>query len=146
MKFHAKRRLVKLSLVVLAVWPLLHIALVRSTGISPWRGFGWAMYTVPVLAVEVGFRPLEGQPGETTRGGKEAAVRALKRYLKHYQALGGYASADHLARTVFAAYPGYERIEISVKQHALDRKTARIVEHRNERLRYRRDGEVERVP
>jgi len=91
MEYRTKQRVVKVGLVILAIWPLIHIGVVHSTGLSPWRGFGWAMYTVPVLKVDVGVRHLEGDVGQPTRKGTDRVVQSLKRYVKRYQALGANA-------------------------------------------------------
>jgi hypothetical protein len=143
MTFRTKKRIVQGTLLVLLVWPLLHIIVVRSTGISPWRGFGWGMYTVPVLPVQVGVSPLEGTT-EQAKQGQEEMVQAIKMYLKRYQALGGLAKPDAVAHSVFEAYPGLKLIEINVTQHKLDHSTARVVEDRADKFRYRRGAGLQK--
>ena len=145
MRYQTKQRIIKAGLVALALWPLLHILVVRSTGISPWRGFGWGMYTVPVLEVDLAVNPLEGVYAESTEEGQATVIEEMKRYIRAYQALGSNARPDDIAESVFAAYPGLQLIEIEVIQHALDRKTARIVEDRHNQFRYRRGKGLETI-
>ena len=146
MSFRTKQRIVKAILVVLALWPLIHLVVVHSTGLSPWRGFGWGMYTVPVLNVDVRIRHIEGHSGQPAPESRAATERAAQGYLKRYQALGAHAKPDQLAKTVFATYPGFKVIEIVIKQNTLDRETAHIVEYRSDQFRYRNHGEVVRIP
>ena len=42
-----KRRLVAAGLLLFALWPPLHFALVRRYDVDPWKLFGFAMYSVP---------------------------------------------------------------------------------------------------
>ncbi len=63
MSIHAKTRVVVTGLCVLAVWPLMHAVVVRVTGLSPWEGFGWAMYCVPPRVINTIFIALDdGRP------------------------------------------------------------------------------------
>ena len=79
-------------------------------------------------------RPLElMQGGDTTE-------QATKQYMKRYQALGKNAKPDQVADSVFSAYPSFRLIEVNVRQNVLDRKTAHIVEGRQDQFRYRRNG------
>jgi len=150
MKLTTKQRIVKVGLAILAVWPLIHIGVVHKTGISPWRGFGWGMYTQPVLDVRVGLRSLEADPSSKpspTPAAKAALLEEMKAYIKHYQALGANAKPGRIARAVLIAYPHFRSFEINTSQYALDTKTALIVEDRSDRFTYRRstNGDAELV-
>ena len=151
MKLQTKQRIVKVSLAILAIWPLVHIGVVHKTGISPWRGFGWGMYTEPVLDVQVGLRPLEADPGgktPPTPEAKAALIEEMKAYVKRYQALGANAEPDRIASAVRIAYPHLKSFEVHAKQYAIDTKTALVVEDRSDRFTYLRseDGDAELVP
>ena len=53
MTLQAKKRIVIALLLVLAIWPLVHRLLVQTSGLSPWKGAGWAMYCVPGRSIIV---------------------------------------------------------------------------------------------
>lgn len=140
--FHSKRRIVAVGLAVLAIWPLVHIGVVRLTGISPWRGFGWGMYTQPVFDVRVGVKALEAGPGAPAPVAEDArvVVEEIKGYIKRFQALGPNARPDRAAQAVARAYPHLKRFAITAEQNALDRESARITEGCLGRFTYRRDA------
>ena len=151
MRFRTKQRIVKISLAILAVWPLIHIGVVHKTGISPWRGFGWGMYTEPVLDVQVELRPLEADASSKpspTQAEQAALLGEMKNYIKRYQALGANAKPGRIANAVLSTYPHFRSFEINAFQYALDNKTALIVEDRSDRFTYRRspNGDAELVP
>jgi len=51
-----KSRIVHLGLALVAVWPLVHMTLVRRFDVSPWKLAGWGMYATPrfdLLGMEI---------------------------------------------------------------------------------------------
>ena len=48
-----KRSLVHVFLLVLAVWPAVHIGLVLRYDVNPWKLAGWGMYSAPQLPAYV---------------------------------------------------------------------------------------------
>jgi len=141
MRFTTKRSLIMTMLTVLAVWPLVHRVLIPWLDISPWKGFGWAMYCVPerVVLIEVTTWPTDRFPlDEVDLNVSPALVRAHGLAIRRRQVLGRWAPPDALARAILAGQPTLSRIEIAIEERGLDRKTARIVVTGGTRFEYDR--------
>ena len=54
MSLRAKQYVLAGLLLLLALWPLAHRALVVRYRVDPWRLFGWAMYCTPKLPLNSG--------------------------------------------------------------------------------------------
>ena len=124
-----KRRIVKVLLVALALWPLAHFALVLRFGVDPWKLFGWAMYSVPgaMKTVRVIELSRDGGAREVTRAVQgEAVWRVVSRYRVLRQSLGDLASPEATARRILALRPDWEGVALPVLSLALDRETASV--------------------
>jgi len=130
MRFTTKRSLIATMLTVLAVWPLVHRVLIPWLDVSPWKGFGWAMYCVPerdlVIRVTTS-RSDQSLLDEADLDESSALARAYSLAFRRRQVLGRWAPPDALARAILAGQPKLSRIKIAIEEHNLDRKTARIV-------------------
>ena len=49
MKTTTKLKLLRVVLVALTIWPLLHLCLVEAFDVNPWKLAGWGMYSAPQL-------------------------------------------------------------------------------------------------
>jgi len=113
----SRARLLLAALAVLALWPAIQLALVRTWDVNPWKLFGWAMYTQapPGLDTRVG---LEGDDGTVwlPRHGLAPAPRAaLDAYRERRRALGRLASTDALGEAVHARYPEAKRVVVECR-------------------------------
>lgn len=140
-----KRRILTTGLVLFALWPLAHYALVESYGTDPWKLFGWAMYCVPgpmktVRVVELrgdgSFRVLDFN-GYTPE--EQVAVDTFR---MRRRALGKLQSPDELARRMLELNPDFEGVEIAVVSLVLSRESA-MTWARLDRRTYWRDGRDE---
>ncbi len=138
MSFRAKQRLVCAFLVVFALWPLAHRALVASQSINPWRYAGWAMYCTPKLPVEVALVPeRDGQPVDLDlpqpvrdKASRFADRRAVAGRFADPRALAGFA-LDSME---------IDSVVVTLEHSRLDPRTDRVAARR-EYLRYSRDDE-----
>ncbi len=141
MTFQAKKRIVIALLLVLAIWPLVHRVLVQTSGLSPWKGAGWAMYCVPGRSIIVAVIWPGGERRITREGLGDvppAVFTAHKDYVNRRKALGRGAP-DAYARACFEAFGVLEEIEIRVEQAGVDRVSALVVSERVDRFFYDRD-------
>jgi hypothetical protein len=125
-----KRRIVKVLLVALAVWPIAHFALVLRFGVDPWKLFGWAMYSVPgaMKTVRVIELSRDGGAREVTRAVQgEAVWRVVSRYRVLRQSLGDLVGAEATAHRILALRPDWEGVALPVLSLTLDRETATVV-------------------
>ena len=91
MSLKTKTRIVVATLLVLAVWPLSHRAIVHMTDMSPWKGFGWAMYCVPKRLIAIQGNPTEllaEQPAQVPIEVQRVIDRATHKYIERRTALG----------------------------------------------------------
>lgn len=136
MTLRAKRRIVFSALLVLAVWPLAHRALVARYEISPWRLFGWAMYCQPKLSLEVGtVAERGGVPFDVEI--PDSVIRARARFGEMRVALGRLVSPADLARLMLTELPEADRAVVVIQRNRLDPASARIV-GRREYFRFER--------
>ena len=128
MNFAAKQRVVLIAVIVLTVWPLVHYFVVQNTDLSPWKGFGWAMYCEPhrvfvIRALSVSDETRLLPTDELLR--KDAKFRHIWSLFERGRvALGGAVRPDEIARLLARAYPNDPRIQIVVQRGGINRKTA----------------------
>ncbi len=141
MTFEAKKRIVIAVLLLLAIWPLVHRLLVQTSGLSPWKGAGWAMYCVPGRSIIVAVI----WPGRERRITRDdfgevppAVFGAHQDFVLRRKALGRGAP-DAYARACFEAFEVLEEIEIRVEQAGVDRLSALVVSERVDRFFYLRE-------
>lgn len=123
MSLEAKKKLVTGILVVLALWPGLHLFLSSRYQIDPWEFFGWGMYALPSPQVHMRIeqvidgRPLLVRPTDATLQRLDAFAQARSRF-------GRFADLDHLGADVLALEPQMQGIVVVLRRWALDRETA----------------------
>lgn len=139
--FDAKRRIVIVFLTVIAVWPLVHHVLVRTTELGPWKGAAWSMYCVPGRAIRIAIvsqkddRPL---PLGALADLPPVFQLAHREFVERRKAIGGWAEPDDLARAVFALFREEDAITIMVEQAGVERASAKLVAERSDRYLYDR--------
>ncbi len=140
-----KRRLVGLSLVLFAIWPIFHYALTRTYGTDPWKLFGWAMYCVPgpmktvrVVLVDPG----GGRRRLDLRRYSEDEQRLVDRFRERRAALGRLASPEPLAAGMLELHPDAAGVVVAVAVFELDLRTA-LLSTRFDYSTHWRDGRDE---
>ena len=141
-----KRRLVIIALVAFAVWPLVQRGLVGAYDASPWKLYGWAMYTAPAWPVGVAILRVDGERLTRVPDARlpERIRREMRRYAGRRRTLGRLASPDDLGGALFTAYPQWSAAVVVAEVRHLDRGTARV-ERGLEKYVYRRGVQVEAV-
>jgi hypothetical protein len=131
-----KRRIVVAGLVLFALWPAVHRALVAAFDVNPWKLGGWAMYTRPHFPPELRLYVLRGD-GEREIARLTPWERTLADELAERRyTIGELASPDALARALLERTRG-DGVAIELRTRFLDPVTARIGE-RVERRELRR--------
>jgi len=135
-----KSRIVHLGLALVAVWPLVHMTLVRRFDVSPWKLAGWGMYATPrfdLLGMEIyGHVAATGDAEQlTTPSGPERDAGAT--YLERYRWLRALADDRDLTDVVLMAHPAWDRVTIVVFRPELDRDSGHITMQRREHVRTR---------
>ena len=135
-----KRRAVAIAVVVFALWPLAHRALVATFDISPWKLGGWAMYSAPAFPVVVALYRVEGQrPVRLVE--EELApglVQALRSFRNRRRTVGKLASPEELGRLVLERHPQTPAAIIAVQTRRLSHETA-LIETDNEKFFFQRE-------
>jgi hypothetical protein len=116
------------AFVLLAIWPLVHYALTLTLDISPWKLFGWAMYTTPQFYPSARVYEVRGEQtiaveASALSGEMPAKIAAFER---DWLALGELAPPDPIGRELLRSNPEWEGVLIAVSRRRLDRGTARI--------------------
>jgi hypothetical protein len=114
-------------LLVVALWPLAHRALVAAYDVNPWKLGGFAMYTT-YRTWQVGlFRGADGRLEAIDQNALPfAARRAILDFRARRSALGRFAKPAPMARAVLAARPDLDAIVVVVERLVLDPATGRI--------------------
>ena len=134
-----KRSAVHAGLILFALWPAVHIGLVRVWEVNPWKLAGWGMYAAPQIPAElrvscftpdaVGVYPLRTLAPE---------LEALRdAYLRRRLGLGRLARPGRLARALLDYYPAIDGLSIVVVQPVVNRRTG-YIEERTTAYAYRR--------
>lgn len=142
MSIGTKQRIVWIGLVVFAIWPLVHFGVVRMTELSPWKGFGWAMYCVPGRIIMVRVNSIEnGSPLSIARSRYKSPdfLRVFNEFVGKRKAVGAWAEPDDFSRVLFEEFPDVEGVVIVVDQVGIDRTTGLAVVERTDRYPYRRE-------
>ena len=123
-----KARIVYRLLVAIAIWPVIHLTLVATHDLNPWKLAGWGMYAKPQLASSL--RIFGRMPGsdaaEELRGLPVEVQPARDDFLRLRRGLRELVEPDELARKLFEHFPRVETITIVVVQPTLLRKTGMI--------------------
>ena len=129
MTFAAKRRLVHGALVLLAVWPLVHLALAWRYDLSSWKLGGWGMYATPrfgLVGMEAYGRTTPDAAWQQVTSPSDAARAAATAFLEQQQWLRGLASPAALANALRADHPQWTELRFVVSYPTLDRETGRV--------------------
>jgi hypothetical protein len=136
-----KRNIVHSVLVVLALWPMLHIVMVERYDLNAWKFAGWGMYSAPQFPArvqllchtsdEVGLYEL--------RTIQPAVEPEFRRFLRLRHGLRGLVEPDALARALLDHYSAIDGVDIVVVQPVLDRRTG-MIEEKATTYRYRRSA------
>lgn len=124
-----KQRILLAALVLLTIWPAIHIVIAKRTGMSSWKLAGWGMYAVPRLkpfTMEIYGRsdPARGferlvQPSLEVRICATDTLRA-------YRWLSTLTRPHRLADAVFDALPRWTELKISMFEPILIAETGMI--------------------
>jgi hypothetical protein len=123
-----KRRAVGIFLIVFALWPLVQFGLTQRYDVSPWKLFGWAMYSVPGAMKTVRIVALSDDSMrrlDLQGYGPEEQV-LVDRFRQRRQALGLLASPEPLAEGMLELHPDFDGVVIAVLTLRLGRESARV--------------------
>jgi hypothetical protein len=129
MRFAAKRRLVHGALVLLAVWPLVHLGLSWRYDLSSWKLGGFGMYATPrfgLVGMEAYGRVAAGGTWQQVTAPSAAARDAANAFLEQHRWLRGLASSAALAAALHADRPEWTALRLVVSYPVLDRATGRV--------------------
>lgn len=128
-----------LALVVLvALWPLAHRALVLRYQVDPWRLGGFAMYTTYQSTLVALFEATPGGLRVVEESGfSSRTAAALERMRLRRRALGQLAEPTEALRRVYAERPDLENLVVVIQRLWIDPETGRIASEK-EILPYRR--------
>lgn len=123
----------------IAIWPIIHIFVVQKTGLTPWKGCGWAMYCRTASRVAITITPYNGQ-NEIIENVQysTASIRAIDRYIKAADIWATPLPPDNLAHRVFANNANAAHVAIEIRINSLDVSNAEIFERYRRNFRYQR--------
>jgi len=130
LSFKAKRALVHFALLLLTLWPGVHIWLVKSYGVSAWKLAGWGMYAVPrpkSIGMEIFYRQRGATEYQRLRRAPEAVKAGAKNFIEHYRWLGLLAGPQDFAGKLLSMSPDWERVQVVLFQPSLDRGSGMMV-------------------
>lgn len=140
-----KKAVVQIGLIVLTLWPAVHIWLVSSYGVSAWKLGGWGMYSVPrpkFVGMEVFYRERDTAEYQRLRAPAPPVEAAAKSFIERYRWLGQLAFPQDFTRSMLALNPTWEQVQVVVYQPSMDRQSGMMVmrEDRFERSRTEAPG------
>ena len=118
-----KTHLLAAAVVVLALWPAVHLFLAVRYEIDPWEFLGWGMYALPSPQVHVRIEQLVGGRSVIVRPSDRTLAR-LDRFATERTRFGRFASVDRLGREVLALEPQMEGVVVILRRWTLDRGSA----------------------
>jgi hypothetical protein len=145
MAWTLRRRLVVALLVLLTVWPVVHLWLAFRFQVSPWKLCGWGMYATPrfdQVGMEIyGRETAESEPRLLVDPDPEVRAAAT-RFLESFRWLRELTPRGSLVEVVLAAHPAWREIEVVVFRPHMDAATGVV---RTERVayRHRRAGDLD---
>ena len=116
-----KRHVVSALLVAMLLWPIAQRALVSAYDVSPWKLFGWAMYTVPKpdRATMMTLSTPEGDRRLIATSLAPEVRDTLRAYHGLWGHVGRLASPEPLACKVFAEHPGATALTLVLSKTGL---------------------------
>lgn len=121
-----RRNLMAAIVAFVALWPLVHAALVARYQIDPWELFGWSMYATPAARVQVGVKVERAGNIEPFFAFGTQRER-LRDFARRRTALGLLAPTEVLARELLEADATIDAVFVITRTLRFDPKTARIV-------------------
>lgn len=118
------------ALVLLTLWPLVHIGLVKRYGISPWKLAGWGMYSAPrsrSLGMEVFGAPSVGGALEQLTAPAPAIRDEAGRYLERHRWLRRLVRPTALAGAIAVTHPEWREVKVVVFEPDLEPSTGMVV-------------------
>ena len=120
-------RLATALLVAVMVWPGVQHVLARSLELDPWAFFGFAMYSVPNLRVNVRAAGLEADGGEPDWNAiPVSSYRLLNDYAEARARYGLLLPPDGLAEALFERQPEISALLIRVRRWQISPETSRL--------------------
>lgn len=117
------------GLLLLTVWPAVHLALVARYDLSPWKLAGWGMYSEPrfsLLGMEVYGRASAQESFEQLTGATPELAAEATRFLERHRWLRRLARPDDFAAGVLRERPQWRELQIVVFRPALNRDSGMI--------------------
>jgi hypothetical protein len=108
------------------LWPPVHHGLVRSLDLDPWSFFGWSMYAVPNLRLNVRAARLEADSAPDWNAISPALYGPMRAYALKRQHWGELLRPDALAEQIFAEHREYAGLLIRVRRWRIDRDSSRV--------------------
>ncbi len=127
-----KRAIVHGWLIGFALWPAVHIGLVKRWDVNPWKLMGWGMYAAPQMPAELRITGVRSDG--TTVSLTDVDTYAFQRARL---GLGDLARPERLARAILDRDAALDGVTIEVDQPKVSRRTG-IIEVRTTRYTYRR--------
>lgn len=125
-----RRRVVNGLLVLVTLWPPVHILLVQRFDLSSWKLAGWGMYATPrpdVFGMEIYGGPAGESPLEQLAAPSQELRREATAFLERFRWLRGLTPTGSLERAVRAEHPSWTRMRVVVHQTDLDRASGMLV-------------------
>lgn len=130
MKPTGKVRVVHAALVMLTLWPLVHLWLVTRFDISSWKLAGWGMYATPRLrrvGLEIFGLVRDTQARERVTVLPPDVRSEAVAFIERHRFLRRLARPDALGRLMLTAHPEWERVSVVVMWAEVDRTTGMVV-------------------
>lgn len=137
MRLAVKQRIVHGALLLLALWPLVHLGLAWRYDLSSWKLAGFGMYATPrfgLLGMEVYGRASAAAAWQQVTSPSPAARAAAGEFLENHRWLRGLASPAALADAVHADHPEWTELRVVVSYPVIDHATSRVRLTEDERV------------
>ena len=134
-----KRTMVHAALVAFTMWPAVHVGLVESYDVNPWKLAGWGMYSAPQLPSYVQITCLTPDSvGSYELGSIRPELEPeLWAFLLLRRHLGRLVEPDQFAQALLDYYPAVDGVNIAVLEPVLNPRTG-MMEEQSATYEYRR--------
>lgn len=136
MSIARKTTVVHGMLLLLTLWPFVHIGLVWRYDLSPWKLAGWGMYTTPrfgLIGMDVSGHAPARERWEPLAAPSPALQQTATAFLEQHRWLRRLARATALVDAVAREHPDWDAVRIAVSYPAIDLATGMVVMRRDER-------------
>ena len=144
MSLQTKRRILYSFLVVMAIWPLCHVGVVRATGLTPWKGCGWAMYCRAPYRGSMRYIPYDadGKRMQEMRRTKRIDKASQQFMMEEALVWREPSRPDYLVHLVAAENEDIVRLLVSIRVYGMDSETGLIFEKYHRFVYHRIDGKM----